>query len=1548
MFTSGEKTNTTVNNPQSKAAGSTFFRKTGDTNFFGASETPSFFKGKVQAKLTVSQSNDPQEKEADEMAEHVMRMADPAVAPAEKKEEELQRMEEKAQAGSEAPTIEIHRKEENEKEVQAKLFHHVHRYEDDGPVSAKLNSNPGSITGYNNPGNNISLYQSDIIQCSGRGPPGDSIQFEQSLSSSKGSGSVLPDNTKTFMESRFQADFSGVRVHTGSHAENLSETINAQAFAYGNDIYFNSGKFNPSTTDGNVLLAHELTHTIQQGASKPVPSSQNSGSETSVSAKPISISRKEIIPSGVDNIPPETLQTNFTPDARDKKNDPLSKKSKSSGPDKLSLNNKSGTFGELPNEPFDISRKQENDGENALNQNEKDGIQLKTELSTWQVNAQGHLKTGHASTVNISNDNKLQPKEEKKEEEEKQSLVNQNVVQKKHVDEIQGKCDKCTNEEATGKSGQAIQKKTEITGDSPGYESDGSASVISNEKDRGPPANNLIQRSWLGDAWGAVSGLAGEVGKLVEQGINAAKGWLMDKLVAFVEVIPGYKLARYILGHDPVSGKPVDKTPVNLLTAVIELVPVAGTFIRSVLDYFNATQPVADWLFGAVGKFISLIQGIGTQFEAVWNNITLDSIKDPEKIINQVANLFHDTITSIFNFAVECGSTFLTMVKDIAITNVVNFVQKYFPNAFDMLCVVLGENPISKQRVERNGTNIMNAGLKILGEEGAQIKEQMMANGIFQKCVAWIDRAISVITTSVAEVKEAFTSLWKTITFESLFHPIDTFNLIVDKFEKPVTRVKDFIKDAVIALLKILRDALLSKLSAYAKETKGYYLLTVLIGKDPFTGDQVDFNVENLIHGFMMLMDGGEEHFQEMKKSGAIDRASQQITAAVKKLNFTWPYIKGLFTSLWESLGWKDFLNIFGVFAKIVHTFGQPILRLIAFIIEIIKIVIHVILEIMNFPFDLINNIIAKAIQAFELIKKDPIGFLKNLLRAIKQGFVQFFGNILTHLIKGLKAWFLSEVQAAGIPIPKDFTVMGIIKWLLEVLGITMEKIWKKLEERIGKPKVDKIKKMIDTAQRVAGAAGDALAFMEDVQKRGFMAVMIDKVKEQLSNVWELVLDAVKSFVMDQIIKKMTAKLLSMLDPTGIMAVINSAIALYKAIQSFIRYLRQMLEIVNSFVEGTLQIAQGATKNAADFLEGALARGIPIVIGFFANQVGLNLSERLKDALELVREKVDKGLTWVIDKVVVIIEKIVSFGKAVAGKVLSWLGIRKEFTMENGDKHTLALAKSGSKAQLMMESTPMPLLTFISQFAAQPGLPADKIKAADEAKTFATTQVSPLLEQLTAAPEGTDISALEKQVLDKMVELTNKIRLLVGKIELLGDEVNKYLLEGAAGTFASIPKPTRDDLTADHIPQNALFQLVMELGIFDAGSPMAKHAENRTDAGYAMNEQDKRHKAGRTWGPKGTVTKAGFRTRANTIIATQPTPAAKKNAIVEAIKTDKNDDISTLKTVYGKDIDDPVWKDVKDLPLKQEDKIALQNTIRAQADAGLSLLNSQNLDALKV
>jgi len=80
-----------------------------------------------------------------------------------------------------------------------------------------------------------------------------------------GHGHSLDGKTRQRMENAFGASFSGVRVHTGAQAENLSQNMNARAFTVGNDIAFGPGEYSPGTLVGDALSAHELAHTVQQG-----------------------------------------------------------------------------------------------------------------------------------------------------------------------------------------------------------------------------------------------------------------------------------------------------------------------------------------------------------------------------------------------------------------------------------------------------------------------------------------------------------------------------------------------------------------------------------------------------------------------------------------------------------------------------------------------------------------------------------------------------------------------------------------------------------------------------------------------------------------------------------------------------------------------------------------------------------------------------------------------------------------------------------------------------------------------------------------------------------------------------------------------------------------------------------------------------------------------------------------------------------------------------------------------------------------------------------
>jgi uncharacterized protein DUF4157/putative RNase toxin 15 of polymorphic toxin system len=104
------------------------------------------------------------------------------------------------------------------------------------------------------------------IQRQSAGPATTGSNVASEIRGSHSGGAPLPPSVRGFMEPRFRANFGNVRVHTGEKAAHLNRQVSAQAFTVGNQIFFGKDRFRPETSDGKELIAHELTHTIQQGA----------------------------------------------------------------------------------------------------------------------------------------------------------------------------------------------------------------------------------------------------------------------------------------------------------------------------------------------------------------------------------------------------------------------------------------------------------------------------------------------------------------------------------------------------------------------------------------------------------------------------------------------------------------------------------------------------------------------------------------------------------------------------------------------------------------------------------------------------------------------------------------------------------------------------------------------------------------------------------------------------------------------------------------------------------------------------------------------------------------------------------------------------------------------------------------------------------------------------------------------------------------------------------------------------------------------------------
>ena len=108
------------------------------------------------------------------------------------------------------------------------------------------------------------VAQPTVMRDGGVGGGAVDASVEQSIQQAKGSGQELSEKVREPMEQAFGADFSGVKIHTDGNANQLNRSLNARAFTTDPDIFFKQGEYSPASRGGQELLAHELTHVVQQ------------------------------------------------------------------------------------------------------------------------------------------------------------------------------------------------------------------------------------------------------------------------------------------------------------------------------------------------------------------------------------------------------------------------------------------------------------------------------------------------------------------------------------------------------------------------------------------------------------------------------------------------------------------------------------------------------------------------------------------------------------------------------------------------------------------------------------------------------------------------------------------------------------------------------------------------------------------------------------------------------------------------------------------------------------------------------------------------------------------------------------------------------------------------------------------------------------------------------------------------------------------------------------------------------------------------------------
>ena len=304
-----------------------------------------------------------------------------------------------------------------------------------------------------------------------------------------------------------------------------------------------------------------------------------------------------------------------------------------------------------------------------------------------------------------------------------------------------------------------------------------------------------------------------------------------------------------------------------------------------------------------------------------------------------------------------------------------------------------------------------------------------------------------------------------------------------------------------------------------------------------------------------------------------------------------------------------------------------------------IKAVINTIRELVA----MLTGVLARAAGVIGDIVKAPIEFLGNLIAGVKGGILKFKDNILDHLRKGLMSWLFGALAEAGVELPDKFDLMGIVKLLASLFGLTWTNIRNRIVKQVGEKAMAAIEKGVEifSVLRTQGVAG-------------LWQMLLDK----LGDIKEMILEQVKDFVITKIITAGITWLIGLLNPAA--AFIKACKMIYDIVMFFVDNGSRILKFVNTVIDSVADIVKGNVSGVVTKINDVLGQMVPIIIGFLASLVGLGgIGQKIRAIVETLQKPITKALDFVIKTGLKLAGPIIRGIKGISGKVKAKVGAGK-------------------------------------------------------------------------------------------------------------------------------------------------------------------------------------------------------------------------------------------------------------------------------------------------
>jgi hypothetical protein len=498
----------------------------------------------------------------------------------------------------------------------------------------------------------------------------------------------------------------------------------------------------------------------------------------------------------------------------------------------------------------------------------------------------------------------------------------------------------------------------------------------------------------------------------------------------------------------------------------------------------------------------------------------------------------------------------------------------------------------------------------------------------------------------------------------------DAFNALVSA----IGTIFDAVRRAVNAILDAVRDfavGLINAIATFIKEAIAAF------------GEFLKFLVENLIGAIFPQLAAALTQF--------IDRA---VTAAQSAIDAVAEGLRSAVNALVEGLR-RGINAIIDVYQAAVNlAVGVLQAALTGDWGALARQVLEAVLKALGIDPAAVYEFIGKAQDTIQLIIDNPGAFLGHVIDAFTGGIRRFADNFLTHLQAGIIGWLTGAIGGAGITLPQRFDLMGVLSLIQQILGLT----WANLRIRIVRL----------VGERAVQALEFVASYVQTLVEGGWSALW-ERIQNDLATLRDMVLEQIKSFLVERIIMAAITRLATMFNPIG--ALLNLVLMLY----NFYTFLRDQLQrifaVAQSIINALSDIARGVIQPAIERVEGVLASLLPLVIDLLARLIGLgNIGERVRSIMQSVQNAIWGAIDRLIERV------LASFrgGGAPAGGAAPGtqpgtpagaageaITVGNDLTITGpGATHHLLFHIQGRNATLMVQSETQPLADLLGNWEA--------------------------------------------------------------------------------------------------------------------------------------------------------------------------------------------------------------------------------------------------------